>query len=188
MRGLKLFEDPQKGNCAACHLDRPTRDGRPPQFTAYQFEALGVPRNKDIPANADPKFFDLGICGPARKDSYAKQASNCGLFKTPTLRNVATRHAFFHNGMFHSLEDVLHFYAERDISPEKFYPREAGGKVEKFNDLPATYRKNIDTIDAPLDPHPGDRPALDDADIGDVIAFLKTLTDGYLPPVGASTR
>jgi cytochrome c peroxidase len=54
-RGLKLFENPHKGNCSSRHIDRPSRDGRlPPTFTDYQFEALGVPRNKDIPATSDP--------------------------------------------------------------------------------------------------------------------------------------
>lgn len=178
-RGLKLFDDPKKGNCASCHIDRPGADGAPPVFTDYEFEALGVPRNPAIPANGDPHYFDLGICGPMRSDSYSREARNCGLFKTPTLRNVATRPVFFHNGVFHSLEDVLHFYVERDTDPGRFYPKGVDGKVEKYNDLPARYRANIDTIDAPLDRKPGDRPALDDGEIEDVIAFLKTLTDGY---------
>jgi cytochrome c peroxidase len=66
-RGLKLFEDPLKGNCASCHLDRPSRDGLfRPAFTDYQFEALAVPRNRDLPANRDPGFHDLGLCGPMR--------------------------------------------------------------------------------------------------------------------------
>ena len=180
-RGLKLFEDSKKGNCSSCHLDRKTPDGLPPAFTDYQFEALGLPRNKDIAATANPAFFDLGICGPARNDVYSQQPQNCGLFKTPTLRNVATRRAFFHNGVFHNLEDVLHFYVERDIHPEKFYTLDPGGKIAKFNDLPEKYRANIDVIDAPLDRKPGDQPALSDAEIKDVIAFLNTLTDGYKP-------
>lgn len=178
-RGLKLFNDPKKGNCASCHLDKITADGRIPAFTDYEYEALGLPRNPRIPANGDPHFFDLGICGPLRDDIYSRQPGNCGLFKTPTLRNVATRHAFFHNGVFHSLEDVLHFYVERDIEPGRFYPEGPDGKIEKYNDLPARYRANVDTVDAPLDRKPGDRPALDDSEIDDVIAFLKTLTDGY---------
>jgi cytochrome c peroxidase len=180
-RGLKLFDDPKKGNCAACHLDQKTPDGRPPAFTDYQFEALGVPRNMALKANADPAFFDLGICGPERKDVYAQQAQNCGLFKTPTLRNVATRRAFFHNGVLHTLDAVLHFYVERDILPERFYPLDASGKTMKFDDLPTQYRANIDVIDAPLERRPGDQPALGEAEIQDVIAFLHTLTDGYQP-------
>lgn len=180
-RGLKLFDDPKKGNCASCHLDKMTSDGRFPVFTDDEYEALGAPRNPRIPANRDPDYFDLGICGPLRTDTYAHQAKNCGLFKTPTLRNVATRRVFFHNGVFHSLRDVLHFYVERDTNPGRIYPEDKDGRIETFNDLPAAYRGNIDTIDAPLDRHPGDRPALDAQEINDVIAFLKTLTDGYSP-------
>jgi cytochrome c peroxidase len=181
LRGLKLYEDPKKGNCAACHPDRPVGSGRPPLFTDHQFEALGVPRNAAIQANADPRYFDLGICGPERKDIYAKQPGNCGLFKTPSLRNVATRQAFFHNGVYHTLEDVLRFYAERDLHPEKFYPRKADGTVDGYDDLPPQYRANLDTIDAPFDRKPGEPPALDEAEQRDIIAFLGTLSDGYKP-------
>jgi len=181
MRGLKLFEDPKKGNCAACHPDRPAGNGRPPLFTDYQFEALGVPRNAEIQANADTHYFDLGICGPERKDVFARQAGNCGLFKTPSLRNVATRQAFFHNGVYHKLEDVLHFYVERDIHPEKFYPRKADGTVSVYNDLPPQYSANLDILDAPFDRKPGEPPALDEAEQKDIIAFLGTLSDGYKP-------
>lgn len=67
MRGLKLFKDPKKANCATCHIEKPSRDGLiPPAFTDYQFEALAVPRNKAIAANRDPKYFDLGMCSPWR--------------------------------------------------------------------------------------------------------------------------
>ena len=182
LRGLKLYEDTKKGNCAACHPDRPGADGRPPLFTDYQFEALGVPRNAEIRANADPRYFDLGICGPEREDAYAKQAGNCGLFKTPSLRNVAMRQAFFHNGVYHQLDEVLRFYAERDLHPEKFYPRRADGKVDVYNDLPPRYRANLDTVDAPFDRKPGETPALDEAEQKDIIAFLGTLSDGWRAP------
>jgi cytochrome c peroxidase len=181
MRGLKLFDDPDKGNCSSCHIDKPSRDGTlPPTFTDYEFEALGAPRNKDIPANSDPNYYDLGLCGPSRKD-YADTAEYCGLFKTPSLRNVATRKVFFHNGVFRSLEEVMHFYVERDTNPAKWYPRLANGEIDRYNDLPTQYKQNIDVIDAPFDRIEGDEPALNDAEIADVIAFLKTLTDGYRP-------
>jgi len=190
--GLKLFEDPKEGNCSSCHLDQVDPEGRPPMFTDFQYEALGVPRNPAIPANADPRFYDLGICGPERHDDFSAQASNCSLFKTPTLRNVATRHAFFHNGVYDNLGDVLHFYVERDTNPERIYPQTAADTVEKLNDVPWQYRGNVDAIDSPLDRHPGQQPALDDHEIDQVIAFLKTLTDGYVPsatePAGSSKR
>ncbi|HWX02197.1 cytochrome-c peroxidase [Collimonas sp.] len=180
-RGLKLFKDPKKGNCATCHIEKPSRDGSfPPAFTDYQFEALAAPRNKAILANRDPKYFDLGMCGPWRKDA-AKQLNYCGYFKTPTLRNVATRQVYFHNGVFHSLEDVVHFYMERETKPEKWYPRGKDGKLNKYDDLPAAYHANIDVTDAPFDSKAGAPPALTDDEIKDVVAFLKTLNDGYQP-------
>jgi cytochrome c peroxidase len=187
-RGLKLFEDPKKGNCASCHIDKATLDGVfQPAFTDFQFEALGAPRNRDIPANSDPSYYDLGLCGPLRKD-YAATTAYCGLFKTPTLRNTATRKVFFHNGVFHSLEEVLHFYVERETDPAKWYPKLADGTIDRYNDVPPAYRGNVDIVDAPFDSKPADPPALNDAEIADVIAFLKTLTDGYRPDQSASTK
>ncbi|NEI70318.1 c-type cytochrome [Rhizobium lusitanum] len=180
-RGLKLFDDPNKGNCASCHLDKMTGDGQMPNFTDFEFEALGAPRNPAIPANADARYYDTGICGPLRNDTYSAQQQNCGLFKTPTLRNVATRHVFFHNGVYRTLEDVTRFYVKRDTNPEEIYPKDASGKVLKYDDLPPRYQANIDVIDAPMNRKPGDAPALNEAEIADVVAFLKTLTDGYDP-------
>jgi cytochrome c peroxidase len=186
MRGLNLFKDPKKGNCATCHIEKPLRNGLlPPAFTDYQYEALAAPRNKDILANRDPKYFDLGMCGPWRKD-VAKLEKYCGYYKTPSLRNVATRQAFFHNGVFHSLEDVMHFYVERETKPEKWYGSGKDGKVNKYDDLPADYHPNVDVADAPFDRKLGDAPALSDDEIKDVIAFLMTLTDGYKPEKVAS--
>ena len=102
------------------------------------------------------------------------------MFKTPSLRNVALRKSFFHNGVFHDLRQVLEFYVERDVRPEKWYPRNADGSIRKFDDLPARYHENIN-IEPPFDRKPGDAPALSSAEIDDVIAFLRTLTDGYAP-------
>ena len=138
-----------------------------------------MPRNRALAANRDPRFFDLGACGPWRTDLSGRDAF-CGLFRTPTLRNVATRRTFFHNGIYRSLDEVLHFYVERDTNPERFYPVVAA-RVRKFDDLPKRYWDNINT-EPPFDRRRGDRPALDDSEIRDVIAFLHTLTDGYETP------
>lgn len=179
-RGLALFNDPKKGNCAHCHPSARGANGALPQFTDYGHVALGVPRNPAIRANEDANFFDLGLCGPERID-LKYRAEYCGMFKAPTLRNVALRRTFMHNGVFHSLEEVIRFYVERDIRPEKWYPRDAAGQVRKFDDLPPQYHGNIN-IEPPFDRRAGDSPALSDADIGDIIAFLGTLTDGYRVP------
>ncbi len=177
-RGLALFEDERKGNCASCHLDRPTANGRPPAFTDYEFEALAVPRNPALPANADAGYFDLGLCGPLRRD-LSSVAGYCGLFKTPSLRNTATRRVYFHNGVYHTLEDVLHFYARREAQPAAVYPRGPDGAVRVYDDLPARYRGNVDVADPPFDRARGDPPALTDEEITDLIAFLETLNDGF---------
>ncbi|HTH59285.1 MAG TPA: cytochrome c peroxidase [Paraburkholderia sp.] len=180
LRGLKLFDDPDKANCAGCHLSQPTKDGQPPLFTDTQYEALGVPRNAALPANHDPRFHDLGLCGPFRSN-LSTETQYCGMFLTPTLRNAATRHAYFHNGVYHDLKHVLDFYNLRDTHPEKIYPRDAAGHVEKYDDIPARYQANVDVTDAPFDRKAGDKPAMTDQDIDDIIAFVKTLDDGYKP-------
>jgi cytochrome c peroxidase len=177
-RGKKLFDDPLRGGCEICHLDERGANGAHPIFTDYQFEALGVPRNTEIPADRNPHFYDMGLCGPVRTDKSAV-TSYCGLFKTPTLRNVATRHAFFHNGRFHTLRDALRFYVERDTNPGKWYPIARGGAIDTFDDLPPRYRSNVDVADAPFNRKRGGRPIWSESDISAVAAFLRTLTDGY---------
>ncbi|MGH7618871.1 MAG: cytochrome-c peroxidase, partial [Gemmatimonadaceae bacterium] len=151
-------------------------DGRPPMFTDFEYEALGVPRNLATATGA--RGPDLGLCGPARTD-LATQTTFCGMFRTPSLRNVATRAAFFHNGEARTLDEVLRFYAFRDTRPDLVYPRDAAGVPARFDDLPAPYRTNIDVADPPFNRKPGDPPPMSSSEMRDIIAFLKTLTDGY---------
>ncbi|HEX3848528.1 MAG TPA: cytochrome c peroxidase [Steroidobacteraceae bacterium] len=174
LRGLAAFDDPGRGNCARCHPSG-LRRGAFPTFTDYGYAALGAPRNAAIPANRDPRHFDLGLCGPLRTD-LAGRREYCGMFRTPTLRNVATRRVFFHNGVLHRLEDAVRFYAERDVAPERWYPRDRSGAVVKFDDLPAEYRGNVD-VQAPFGGRAGDTPRLSEADVADIVAFLRALTD-----------
>ncbi|MBU7442697.1 cytochrome-c peroxidase [Paraburkholderia fungorum] len=178
LHGLEVFNDEKKGNCASCHISQRSMDGAPPQFSDFGLIAIGVPRNRALPVNRDPHFYDLGACGPERTD-LGGRAEFCGIFRTPTLRNVALKKSFFHNGIYHSLDQVVRFYAQRDTNPEKFYPV-SKGKVQKFDDLPQRYWANLNT-EPPFDRKPGDKPALDEAEIKDVVAFLNTLTDGYKP-------
>jgi len=177
LRGLALFNSASKGNCAACHPSARAADGSPPLFTDFTYDNLGVPRNIEIAATADANYFDLGLCGPDRTD-LSGRTDLCGAFKVPTLRNVATRPVFFHNGRFKSLKEALQFYATRDTNPERWYPL-VNGTPDKFNDLPAAYRANVNTSEAPYNRKPGEAPALTDAEIDDLIAFLTTLSDGY---------
>ena len=174
-RGFLVYNDPDKGNCFACHYNGAGLNGSVRLFTDYTYAAIGVPRNMDIPANRDPLYHDMGIC--SRPDHpLPKNAEYCGQFKTPTLRNVATRHVFFHNGYFKSLHDVIRFYNTRDTNPELWYPI-VDGKAQKFNDLPERYWQNIDP-QPPLDGKPaGSQPPMSEQEMNDLEAFIGTLTD-----------
>ena len=175
-RGLAAFNDPAKGNCARCH-PAAARNGAFPQFTDFGFAAIGVPRNASIPANADAHYYDLGLCGPLRAD-LRDHSEYCGMFRTPSLRNVALRPVYFHNGVTHSLADAVRFYAERDTRPQKWYRRTRDGRVAIFDDLPAVYWANVDR-QAPFGRREGEKPALSEQEIEDVVAFLRTLSDGF---------
>jgi len=210
MRGYRIFADAKRGNCASCHYHGAGLGGSSGMFTDYSYEAIGVPRNRTLAANLDPQHFDLGLCGPPRADHLPGGGTNafCGMFKTPTLRNVTTRKVFFHNGVIHSLEQAVRFYATRDTRPELWYPtvggrpkatpdrsfpsyglvttQYTGGTVQKYDDLPAAHRGNIDG-QMPLDGRArGARPPLGERDVQDLLCFLETLTDGYHPPATPS--
>src|SRR5262249_29432821 len=173
--------------CSSCHFPGAGLNGSSGLFTDFSYEAIGVPRNPDIPANRDTEYFDIGVCGPLRTDHRpGDEAANkfCGLFKTPTLRNLPARRVFFHNGAMHSLEQVIRFYNTRDTMPELWYPKR-GGKVRKYDDLPAGYRANIDP-QLPLDGRKaGSKPPMTERQMQDLICFLKTLDDDYHPPAAA---
>ena len=180
-RGLALFIDPKAGNCTACHAGKPeSKDPTDWIFTDFTYVAPGAPRNAAIPANADPTHFDLGLCqSPSLAAALPKgiaRESLCGMFKVPTLRNVAVAGPYFHNGVFKTLREAVAFYATRDTDPGHWYPKLAGGEVDKFDDLPSADKANIDR-EVPYDRRLGQRPHLSDADIDALVAFLNTLTD-----------
>jgi len=170
-RGLQAFLDPARGNCAACHPATSASGKGPPLFTDFGYAATGVPRHRAIPANADPAYVDLGLCGPQRQD-LSLRAELCGLFRTPSLRNVAARPVFFHNGVFTSLAQVLDFYNTRDTAPARWYP---GGR--RFDDLPPAYQGNLSRL-APFGARiAGSEPPMSAQDLSDIECFLHTLSD-----------
>jgi cytochrome c peroxidase len=185
-RGMALFMDPTRANCAGCHLMNPT-SGKPEDslFSEFTYYATGVPRNTAIPRNADPAFFDLGLCGPERTPPVLPATvapgvtidNFCGKFRMPTLRNVAERPAYMHNGVFNNLADVVRFYSARKSNPLRFY-----GPSGVPNDLPAKYLGNIEATKAPFNRAPTAGPVLTEPEIADVVAFLHTLSDGFRAP------
>lgn len=180
VRGLALFNRADKGNCAGCHPSTKPANAPAALFTDFTYDSLGVPRNNSIPANLDAGYTDLGLCGPARAD-LSSRSELCGAFKVPSLRNVGLRKRFFHNGQFDSLEQVVRFYVTRDTNPELWFPLDALGNPILFNDLPEAQRGNVNVTEVPYNLKRGDAPFLDESEIQDVVAFLRTLTDGFKP-------
>lgn len=102
-RGLKLFNDPAKGNCAACHPS----SGSKPLFTDFTYDNLGVPRVFKGDA-------DLGL------GAVVGDPAQNGKFKVPTLRNVGVAASYGHNGYFKTLKEIVHFYNTRDVAKERW--------------------------------------------------------------------
>jgi cytochrome c peroxidase len=173
MRGLAAFKSAEKGACDGCHrFVETSRRTERSLFTDFGYDAVAVPRNRDIPANRDPRHSDLGLCERKQTAVPSSAAQWCASFRTPSLRNVAVRARFMHNGAFTKLRDVVAFYATRSTTPSRWYP--AG---TKFDDVPATNRANVNVSSLPYNRAEGDKPALDDEEIDAIVAFLGTLTD-----------
>jgi cytochrome c peroxidase len=175
-RGLALFEDPSKGACSACHLlDVGSHDPTASLLTDFGYEAVGAPRNARAPGRPAP---DLGLCERRDAQLPTNAPSYCVSFRTPSLRNVAARGSFMHNGAFGSLRDVVAFYATRATNPRRWY---ASGVP--FDDVPKRFRGLVNVTSPPYDRHVGDAPALTEDEIDAVVAFLGTLTDAaYATP------
>lgn len=202
--GEFLFLSGAHGNCDTCHSPRnsPGSARMAPLFTDSGYHAIGVPREWSLPYNDDgavaalfaalgldnllngvglgaPQhlFFDLGACGPVRSLATPDPA-RCGQFRTPALRNVAVKGAYFHNGAFKSLDRVMDFYVNRDTQAARFYQTLAGNADVAFNDLPTSFQTNL-FRGAPF--AAGATPRLTPLEQQDVIAFLCALTDGFDP-------
>lgn len=173
MKGLAAFENRAKGACSHCHLMY-EHSNRPESslFTNFAYDAVGIPRNRAIAANADAKHYDLGLCERTQRKVPSSDPKWCGSFRIPSLRNVAVRKRFMHNGFFSKLRDAVAFYATRSTSPDLWYPHGT-----KFDDMPAQYRNNVNTLSFPYNRSAGEPPAFDDADVDAIVAFLETLTD-----------
>lgn len=178
-RGWGLFSNPLRGNCTACHSATRARPGS--LFTSFGYAAIGVPRNHEAPKNADPRFFDLGLCtrqkvatNNAFNDALVKSVPRyCGLFKIPTLRNVSRTAPYFHNGSMSTLEDVVRFYFRRDTHSSTIYRKADGSPDRRLNDLPLQYQGNV-AFGPPFNLL---FYTATEQDIADIVAFLKTLAD-----------
>jgi cytochrome c peroxidase len=174
-RGLALFRDRRRAGCTRCHTvsSRPATV-EPSLFTDFGYEVVGAPRNRKLPRGFH-EAADRGLCERTDTNVPSNEIQWCASFRTPSLRNVALRPSFMHNGAFTSLRDVIVFYATRASDPHRWY-----GQV-LYEDTPPPYRGLIDVVSVPYNRKPGDPPAFTDAEIDDLVAFLQTLTDRRLP-------
>jgi cytochrome c peroxidase len=148
-KGLALFEDEDKGNCAACHISN-TTDGSQPIFTDFTYDNLGTPSNPEILALKGADFVDVGL------GETVGSAEN-GKFKVTSLRNVAKTGPYMHNGVFTSLTEVVDFYNTRDVDTKWAAPEVAENvNTDELGDLQLT-----------------------DEEVDAIVAFMRTLTDGY---------
>ncbi|WP_255336352.1 cytochrome-c peroxidase [Methanosarcina sp. KYL-1] len=205
--GLELFNAPNNndgikqvgegGNCAACHPSNP-ENGEPPLFTDFTFDNLGIPRNPDNPFyDMDTVFVDGEAINPEGMDwvdpglggflatrpewsTYA--ADNMGKHKVPTLRNVAQQpgkvfpKAYGHNGYFKSLESIVHFYNTRDLldtCPDPFTTEKDALKMNCWPLPEVTENVNTEELG---------NLSLTSEEEAAIVAFLKTLSDGYYVP------
>lgn len=157
-KGWKLFKG--KALCAECHaIDRDKRAGKV-LFTDHTYDNLGIPSNPDNPFfRVGPPYnlhgrdtVDRGLGGVLR------DMAEYGKFRVPTLRNIALTAPYGHNGYFKTLTEIVHFYNVRDV--EEFPAPEYAPTVnkEELGNLGLTAEEE---------------EAL--------VAFLRTLTDGYQP-------
>ncbi len=159
-RGMQIFKDTAKGKCANCHNIEPDDETGQILFTDFTYINDGVPANPSNPFYTMPSqynpdgrlYVDKGLGG------FLKNPAYYGMFRTSTLRNIALTAPYFHNGVFNTLEEVVHFYNVRDVP---------GSGIAR-----AEYLPTVDSIET------GNLRLTADEETA-LVAFLKTLTDGY---------
>lgn len=173
LRGLRLFEG-RKAGCNGCHRST----GRHAFFTDFGYDNLGVPANPLNPALlADPNFRDLGLGVTIQRHRFE------GAVKAPTLRNLdkagrpGGTKSFMHNGVFKTLEQVMHFYNTRDVLPRcESLPNPQFG-INCWPKPEVAENVNMDDL--------GNLGLTADEERA-IVAFMRTLNDGYRTSPAAS--
>nr|WP_300056331.1 cytochrome c peroxidase [uncultured Roseobacter sp.] len=160
--GMQLFYG--KAECASCHSG--------PLMSDQKFHALGLPAfGPGRTRMFDPYARDVGRMGESNRleDAYA--------FRTPMLRNVALTAPYGHNGAFATLEGIVRHHLDPARSRADWRPEDA-----KLPDVPwleaADFVIQSDAREMARQARvvPGKGPALNDEEVAQIVAFLKSLT------------
>lgn len=157
-RGARLFYG--EAGCVACHSGN--------LFTDFAHHAIATPQvGRGKPSAFGQPGEDVGRQDVDSADASAFQ------FRTPPLRNVELTGPYMHDGCYNTLEEALRQHLDplgmlRGYDGVGLSPHVAG---EILTDPAALAR-----IEAQLDPLLQEPPQLDDAQIADLLAFLKALT------------
>ena len=183
--GLAMFNTPSYANCSSCHSLQPGSKGYP-LFTDYGYDNLGVPKNLENPFYnnfahnaAGSAWVDTGLGGFLVTVEDPTAAQQMGKMKVPTLRNVDKRpsatfvKAYMHNGSLKSLEDVVRFYISRGMmggmgGGDGWWRHGRGRMCGGMMFPEPEVNQNLATLNH--------FPCRDQ---GYLVAFLKTLSDGY---------
>lgn len=153
VRGKAVFDV----HCASCHP--------PPLFTDFSYANLGLPRyQNNLYYLRDPNYLDHGLATTMNDPSLD------GMFRVPTLRNIARTAPYGHNGSFENLPYFLDFLNTRDVGSRDVATcsRAAGSNAAcawPAPEIPATVDRRIGNM------------GLSSADLADLAAFLDALTD-----------
>jgi cytochrome c peroxidase len=206
LNGYTLFNG--KARCNQCHLSG-TAVGSTnsqvaadvaPLFTDFTANNIGLPKNLALPFYCENKpdqfgytanplgfaYVDLGVGGFLNGTGAAPNPNTLqwkqlapqfnGMFQTHTVRNADKRprpdfvKEYMHNGYLKSLKEVVHFY-----NTSQALPRCAQGSPgEKVTCWPAPeYPATLNTTQL-------GNLHLSSNEENEIVAFLKTLTDGFV--------
>jgi cytochrome c peroxidase len=208
LTGYQLFNG--KARCSQCHLSgnavntpiTQTATDVAPLFTDFTANNIGLPKNLALPYYCENKpdqfgyivnplgfsFVDLGLGGvlssPTENPNPLqwKQLAPLfnGTFQTATLRNVDKRprpdfvKEYMHNGYLKSLKEVVHFYNTSQALP-RCAQGSPGEKVTCWP--PPEYPATLNTTQLC-------NLGLTSAEEDDIVAFLRTLSDGFVTSPG----
>jgi cytochrome c peroxidase len=155
-RGALLFFG--KANCGACHLG--------PHLTDNLFHSIGVPQVG--PGSVEDAPQDRG------RQRVTGSSGNSFQFRTPPLRNVELTGPWMHDGAYTSLDGAVRHYLDTRTALRTF------DASQLREDLRGTYLSEPGTLDAmaaSIDVLVADPVTLTNEEVGDIVAFLRALTD-----------